>query len=731
MAIITVQKAADSGQGSLREAIASAQAGDTIKFHSSLANKTIGLTSGDIDIPKDLIIDGAGAANLTLSGNNKSRIFEIGKFKTVTIKNLNFANGREVIAGDKVGQGGAIKVKDYGTLVVENSNFRNNVAERGGAIQIGYSGRGTVRNSTFDRNDGSVSDDGFSAGAIATYGSGVGDTKGFLIVEGSTFTNNKGKNGGGVYVLLGPLTIKDSVFKNNTAKTGGAVFTDGGQIKIRNTQVNGNTSKGPGGGLFLWNYGSEILIEDSLINGNTSTDNSGGGMRVGPDGKFILRNSTVANNSALQQGGGVWVDSKKGVTIEGSTFSGNAVTKDVGGGIFMKTPDGTPVKISHSTFVDHASGRDAETIWVNKRNSQDVTLTNTVFAGQGSVNFVMRDGGGNYAENSIGGRRITDKATYLEDLKLSNLRRVGDQLVHVPQAGSPLIKSGRDAGAYDVGSGSAPPPNQPAAPAPAGPKPPAPAPSGPKVDNRAQIQGTNANDKITGGGRHQLITAKAGNDQVWGGAGNDRIKGEQGHDRLFGQDGNDLIWGGRGKDHLRGGRGRDRIHGNDHVDRLWGEAGDDSLYGDAGNDFLEGGKGRDRLYGGYGSDFLNGGDGRDHLVGIAAQGSPPGRNEQDVLVGGKDGDTFVLGDKAKIYYRDGRSNTLGLKDYALIRDFNAAQGDKIQLHGQAQDYWLGAAPGGVPRGKGIFLKTAGQDELIAVVQNNNNLKLQSNAFKFV
>ncbi|MEO0459057.1 MAG: hypothetical protein AAF152_21095, partial [Cyanobacteria bacterium P01_A01_bin.114] len=240
MAIITVKNAADSGAGSLREAVASAQNGDTIKFHTSLANKTIKLTSGDIDIAKNVTIDGSGAANLTLSGNQASRIFEIDKFKTVTVKNLTFTNGREVAAGEQVGQGGAIKVRDYGTLVVENSNFMNSVAERGGAIQIGYSGRATVRNSNFDRNDGSVGGDGFSAGAISTYGSGVGETKGFLKVEGSTFTNNKGHNGGGVYVLLGPLDIKDSVFKNNDARTGGAVFTDGGQINILNTQVEGN-----------------------------------------------------------------------------------------------------------------------------------------------------------------------------------------------------------------------------------------------------------------------------------------------------------------------------------------------------------------------------------------------------------------------------------------------------------------------------------------------------------
>ncbi|MEO0456304.1 MAG: calcium-binding protein, partial [Cyanobacteria bacterium P01_A01_bin.114] len=584
-------------------------------------------------------------------------------------------------------------------LVVENSNFMNNVAERGGAIQIGYSGRATVRNSNFDRNDGSVGGDGFSAGAISTYGSGVGETKGFLKVEGSTFTNNKGHNGGGVYVLLGPLDIKDSVFKNNDARTGGAVFTDGGQINILNTQVEGNTSQGPGGGLFLWTYGSDqVLIEDSIINGNTSAGNKGGGMRVGPNGSLILRDSTVANNSALQQGGGVWVDSNKGVTIEGTTFSGNGVTNDVGGGIFMNTPDGTPVKITHSTFVDHSSGRDAETIWVNGKNSDDVTLKNTVFAGKGSVNFVMKDGGGNYAENSIGGRPITDKAAYVDDLKLGSLQQVGNQLVHVPQSGSPLIKSGKDAGAYDVGTSGSNPSDG------GNPTPTPPNNSDPKADNRSQISGTAAADQIIGGNQAQSIkglggndeiAAAGGNDRVWGGSGSDRIEGELGNDRLIGQDGQDLIWGGLGQDRIKG--------GNDN----------------------------DRLYGGQGNDFVNGGRGHDWIVGSATGGNLPGRKERDVLVGGQGRDTFVLGDAAKVYYSDGKANTVGIDGYAIIRDFNVAQGDKIQLHGQAKDYRLGASPSGVANGRGIFLKTSGQDELVAVVQNNSNLKLQSGAFNFV
>src|SRR4028118_1654052 len=58
LATITVTNNNDSGPGSLRNAIASAAAGDTIIFASSLASKTITLTSGELVIKKDLTIDG-------------------------------------------------------------------------------------------------------------------------------------------------------------------------------------------------------------------------------------------------------------------------------------------------------------------------------------------------------------------------------------------------------------------------------------------------------------------------------------------------------------------------------------------------------------------------------------------------------------------------------------------------------------------------------------------------
>ena len=56
---ITVTNTNDSGAGSLRQAIANATSGDTIKFAPSLAGQTVTLAS-TINIQKGITIDGTG-----------------------------------------------------------------------------------------------------------------------------------------------------------------------------------------------------------------------------------------------------------------------------------------------------------------------------------------------------------------------------------------------------------------------------------------------------------------------------------------------------------------------------------------------------------------------------------------------------------------------------------------------------------------------------------------------
>ena len=74
---LTVTSGADSGPGSLRQAIADAAPGDTIVFAKNVHNIT--LTSGELDITKNLDIEGPGSNKLTISGNDHSRVFDISR----------------------------------------------------------------------------------------------------------------------------------------------------------------------------------------------------------------------------------------------------------------------------------------------------------------------------------------------------------------------------------------------------------------------------------------------------------------------------------------------------------------------------------------------------------------------------------------------------------------------------------------------------------------------------
>ncbi len=85
-----VLNTSDSGSGSLRTAIASASSGDTIDFASGVTG-TITLTSGPLVIDQSLDIEGPGAGNLTISGNDASQVFVVGS--PATIAGLTIADG--------------------------------------------------------------------------------------------------------------------------------------------------------------------------------------------------------------------------------------------------------------------------------------------------------------------------------------------------------------------------------------------------------------------------------------------------------------------------------------------------------------------------------------------------------------------------------------------------------------------------------------------------------------
>ncbi|MCT7982461.1 DUF4347 domain-containing protein [Laspinema sp. A4] len=486
LAILTVTNTNDSGTGSLRNAIASAQAGDTIQFDSSLANQTITLTSGQLELNKNLTLDGANAPGITISGNNASRVLFVKENtnfvpSTVNLKNLVIADGKATGIGE-LGAGGGIHTASRTTLTVENSTFRNNVAtgEGGGALFAGFRSNNTILNSTFEGNDATQTNAERGGGAIAI--KSVSNTS----VIGSTFTNNKGINGGAINSLLSGLTVEDSVFINNdstpggilnqnTMGYGGAIYTDGasettnadtsGEVIIRSSRFEGNRGAGQGGGLFLYVYdGDHVVIEDSQILNNqviTSSqgDALGGGLRLG-NGEVRISNTTFARNLAESQGGGLWVGERTNLDLANTTFSENRAelantTQGLGGGIAINIRDGYTVNVLNSTIANNVAGFQGGGFWGGGTNT---TLTNTIVANNVGINgfnvkqqtgVQFNDGGNNIQfpnKNLNASQDVNITADVLiADPLLGPLQEIDGFLIHPLLPGSPALDAGNNA----------------------------------------------------------------------------------------------------------------------------------------------------------------------------------------------------------------------------------------------------------------------------------------------
>ncbi|MFZ1640435.1 MAG: Calx-beta domain-containing protein [Candidatus Contendobacter sp.] len=271
----------DSGAGSLRQAVLDANAApgaDTITFQAGLTG-TIALTSGQIDIAGDLILQGPGARILTVSGNNASRILTVAVGTTVTIDGLTLANG----SSGSGNNGGAID--NQGALTVANSTLSGNRASYGGGIHNSSTGALTVTNSTLSGNVGTVFGGGiYNPGAT-----------GALTVTNSTLSGNRATYyGGGIY-NVGTLTVTHStLFDNRTGSTvnnsrGGGIYTLGDLI-IGNSLVSANFS----------------LVGKEIYNGQAIRFTSQGHNLFGVNGDAGLTNATPVP-SDLIPGAGVLI----------------------------------------------------------------------------------------------------------------------------------------------------------------------------------------------------------------------------------------------------------------------------------------------------------------------------------------------------------------------------------------------------------------------------------------
>lgn len=280
---LSVGNCNDSGNGSLRQALANAAAHpgpDTITLPIGLNGQTLTLlTQLVINDAGGVTIDASGLSNgFTISGGGNVRLFTVNTGSTVTLKNLTLINGKGV-GGSLNGAGGAIYNNTGATLTLDGCTLTGHSTNVGGAI--------------------------FNNGGV-------------LMLNRCTFSDNTANSTGGAIYSVGiGLTAQGCTFSGNTATSSGGALYTGGTASLTNCTFTANAGQ-DGGGVFNQSGGVLTLTHCTLaVNSATS---SGGGIASGI-GALTLTNCIVAQNTAA---------SGADISNSGSTPFGTATVTRVG-----------------------------------------------------------------------------------------------------------------------------------------------------------------------------------------------------------------------------------------------------------------------------------------------------------------------------------------------------------------------------------------------------------------
>jgi len=350
---------ADTGVGSLRYAIGSANAGDTIMF--LLPAASIITLASPITIFGSVSLAGPGvsASGVTISGGNANQLFLVSTGATLAISGLTLTQGKAATAstpGGAILNGGTLTLtgdtigNSTSVVSVVRAPHRHRIANlrlhpdctdtyaQGGAIY--NEGSLTMSGNTFNGNFVESS----QSGCIIGQGGAIyNDTYGALTSTGDTFSGNSTEEGGAVYnVGIGSVSFTNDTFTGNTGctATSGCMTSGCGATSC--------TSFAAGEGAAIFDDGSGVTIVSSTFKDNVAGGASNGSQGFG--GALLLMselpsvtNSTFTGNMAgggsasCSQGEGGAIAATTPMTLTGDTFTSNSAIGDagaIGGAVF-------------------------------------------------------------------------------------------------------------------------------------------------------------------------------------------------------------------------------------------------------------------------------------------------------------------------------------------------------------------------------------------------------------
>lgn len=608
MARFVVTTLADSGAGSLRDAIARAGAApgrhdiafdERIVFDEGPFRPTVQLLSplvvaaGDIRIDGDLNDD--GLIDVTVSGGRIQggpsttasgvRHFEVGPAAALTLTGLALVGGEAVAGPDATGPA-VSSILNEGRLTLRHVSIGGNARSLDRAP-----GEGAAPDAATVFN---------AAGATMTaIGVLIG---GFSIAGGDAATAAEAgpKGASAVLGILNEGTLRANlVAVGGGGATGGAVSGDGrdggdGVAGVLNRGVLLGAPLGTGFDLVLGAGRGDVLAS-----GGAATDGAAGEGHVGALDAGAGTGAAAARLGAHEFAGS-FAGAEPGLVLHIAPRSASGFLTDIRGAEGADTILGGDAAealsgVGGDDLLFGGGGNDflfggpgSDTLHGGAGNDSFDALglfraasasdEVSVFGGAGNDRIVLGTAGAARIDGGAGRDVIeffgsTDTGFSL-DLRLSGLQEIAADL-RVEVTGVELLIGGEMSDSVTLGAVA------------------------------MRVEGRSGDDTLTGGD---------GADHLSGELGLDRLAGEAGDDTLLGGGSPDLLEGGAGRDLLEGASGGDRLDGGDGADVLRGGGGVDTMIGGAGADTLQAGGGRpgtDVLFGGAGADLLTGGRGPD------------------------------------------------------------------------------------------------------------------------
>jgi predicted outer membrane repeat protein len=390
-ATYSVTSPADAGAGSLRDAIATANASagaDTITF-ALPSNSVIELLS-TVTITDALTIDGSGVPGLDITGRGGLGTYAL-LVAAPAIPDQDFSFNDLIFdgtAGSVPGWQGVAIDTSFGTL--------NNLARSLALMRI------TGKN---------IDSAGLQGPVLRDFAMQSG---GPVTITDSTFTNNTSTagalNGGGAVFIRGtngPVTVTGSTFTNNSARSGGAIFFEGNgggvaTLSVVGSTFTGNTANGAAsvpasdgeGGAIAANLIGGVTITGSTFSGNTASLD-GGAIAIGSlqsaSSQVSIATSSFLGNHATFGGGGFWTSTTQGdVSVSGSTFAGNTLSSDpadgaLGNSIRLTGTGNHGLTVLSSTLDEAAAAFSTWAIAIETTGTSPVNITHSTIVGPGAL----------------------------------------------------------------------------------------------------------------------------------------------------------------------------------------------------------------------------------------------------------------------------------------------------------------------------------------------------------